>query len=170
MDSFTKALVWRQFGAAIDMLQNAMEACPDELWGDRSREPQFWYLVYHTLFFLDLYLSESEEAFTPPPPYNRDELDPRGLLPERVYTKAELGSYLEHGRNKCRTLIADLTEEQARQRCGFDWLDLSVAELLLYNMRHVQHHAAQLNLLLRREIDSAPRWVSRADSEPTMPR
>ena len=84
MDSFTKALVWRQFGAAIDMLQNAMEACPDEFWGDRSREPQFWYLVYHTLFFLDIYLSELEEAFTPPPPYNRDELDPRGLLPERV--------------------------------------------------------------------------------------
>jgi hypothetical protein len=28
-------------------------------------------------------------------------------------------------------------------------------------MRHVQHGAAQLNLILRRETDSAPRWVSR---------
>jgi len=27
--------------------------------------------------------------------------------------------------------------------------------------RHVQHHAAQLNMLLRQKTDSAPRWVSK---------
>ena len=27
-------------------------------------------------------------------------------------------------------------------------MNYSVVEILLYNMRHVQHHAAQLNLLL----------------------
>ena len=45
------------------------------------------------------------------------------------------------------------------ERCAFDWLDLSIAELLLYNMRHVQHHAAQLNTLLRQHGTDAPRWV-----------
>jgi uncharacterized damage-inducible protein DinB len=39
---------------------------------------------------------------------------------------------------------------------------MSRLELLLYNMRHVQHHAAQLNLILRQTIDSAPRWVGKA--------
>ena len=39
---------------------------------------------------------------------------------------------------------------------------MSIAELLLYNMRHVQHHAAQLHLILRQTIDSAPGWVSKA--------
>jgi hypothetical protein len=34
-------------------------------------------------------------------------------------------------------------------------------EVFLYNMRHVQHHMAQLNLLLRQRIDDAPKWVSR---------
>jgi uncharacterized damage-inducible protein DinB len=39
---------------------------------------------------------------------------------------------------------------------------MSNGELLLYNMRHVQHHAAQLNMLLRRRTNSAPpRWVSK---------
>jgi hypothetical protein len=28
-------------------------------------------------------------------------------------------------------------------------------------MRHVQHHMAQLNLILRQVIDSAPNWVGR---------
>ena len=36
-------------------------------------------------------------------------------------------------------------------------------ELFLYNLRHVQHHAAQLNLILRQTIDRAPRWVVKTD-------
>jgi hypothetical protein len=39
------------------------------------------------------------------------------------------------------------------------------AELLLDNMRHVQHHAAQLNLILRQTIDAAPGWVATAKSK-----
>jgi hypothetical protein len=161
MDNYLKELIWRQFGASIDMLENAILACPERIWGDRSRRPEFWYLVFHTLFFLDLYLSEKEEGFTPPEPFGLEELDPAGVLPPRVYSKDELITYLRHGRNKCRLLIEGLTEQRAREsrdglRRGFTLL-----ELLLYNMRHVQHHAAQLNLLLRQTIDSAPRWVSR---------
>jgi uncharacterized damage-inducible protein DinB len=159
VDTPWKTIIWQQFGAAIDMLENAMLACPDNLWGDRSQRPEFWYVVFHTLFFLDLYLSESDKGFTPPAPFTLDEMDTAGLLPERVYTREELQSYLEHGREKCRSTIETLSDEKARRRCGFDWLEISVAETLLYNMRHVQHHAGQLNLILRQKTDSAPRWV-----------
>ncbi|HYN19345.1 MAG TPA: DinB family protein [Thermoanaerobaculia bacterium] len=164
MDTLWETILWQQFGAAIDMLENALLACPDELWGDRSRQPEFWYLVYHTLFFLDLNLSGSVEGFAPPAPFNLDELDPAGVMPERVYTKDELQAYLVHGREKCRTTIAALTEETARRQRTFEWLEMSEAELLLYNLRHVQHHAAQLNLILRQTTNSAPRWVASAKS------
>jgi len=165
VDAIWKTTIWQQFGAAIDMLENALLACPDELWGDRSKQPEFWYVVYHTLFWLDLYLSGSVEGFAPPAPFTLEEMDPAGLLPERPYTKEELQTYLEHGRKKCRATIEALTDEKARQRCGFEWVDVSIAELLLYNMRHVQHHAAQLNLILRQTIDSAPRWVAKTKSK-----
>jgi hypothetical protein len=159
MDEQWKTTVWRQFGAAIDMLENAMKACPEALWGDRSQKPEFWYVTFHTLFFLDLYLSESEVGFLPPAPFTLDEMDERGLMPDRVYSQEELQKYLEHGRAKCRSTITGMTEERARRRCGFSWLDLSGEEMLLYNMRHVQHHAGQLHLILRQKTDSAPRWV-----------
>lgn len=162
METTWKAIIWHQFGATIDMIENAMLACPERLWSDRSKQPEFWYTVYHALFWLDCYLSNSLEGFAPPAPFTLDELDERGLLPERVYAKDELHAYLEHGRKKCRATIEALTDDKARQRCGFEWLDINVAELLLYNMRHVQHHAAQLNLILRQTIDSAPRWVKTA--------
>ena len=165
MGTSWRTIVWHQFGAAIDMLENAVLACPDKLWGDRSRQPEYWYIVYHTLFFLDFYLSDSAEGFTPPAPFTLDELDPAGLLPKRVYTKDELRTYLEHGRRKCRATIGALTEEKAGEHRRFGSIEGSVSELLLYNMRHVQHHAAQLNLLLRQTIDSAPRWVGRTKSD-----
>ena len=71
-----RKIIWQQFGAAIDVLDNAVRACPDELWRDRlwedtSRWPgfsQFWYVVYHALFWLDLYLTGAEEGFKPRPP------------------------------------------------------------------------------------------------------
>lgn len=162
MDAIWKRNLWQQLGATIDMLENAMAACPEGLWRDRSRRPEYWYLVYHTLFFLDYYLSDSLEAFAPPVPFTLDELDPAGILPERVYAKAELQSYLEHCRTKGRAAIEALTEDKAREPRRFGSGDGPFLELLLYNMRHVQHHAAQLNLLLRQNIDDAPRWVARA--------
>jgi hypothetical protein len=159
MDNFWKTMIWRQFGASIDMLENAMRACPDKIWSDHSKQPEFWYIAYHTLFFLDYYLSDPTAPFVPPSPFILSELDPSGVLPDRVYMKDELLIYLQHGRDKCRGSIAALTEERAHQPCGFERRNFSALELYLYNMRHVQHHTAQLNLILRQTINSAPQWV-----------
>lgn len=167
-----KEVLWEQFGAAIDMLENAIHACPDEVWSDPSKRPEwpthdvvgYWYLVYHTLFFLDFDMSDvPAEEFRPPAPFNRDELDPAGLLPDRPYTKEELRAYLEHGRRKSRAVIAGIDEYNAFERKASTRPDKSVAELLLYTMRHIQHHTAQLNLILRQRTGTeAPRWVSKA--------
>jgi hypothetical protein len=169
METTWNTIVWRQFGAAIDMLENALNACPDQLWqerlyDERSAQPgfaEFWYVAYHALFWLDFYLSDSAEGFTPPAPFTLSEFDP-DLLPERVYTKAELQTYLEHGRNKCRTTLDTVADLLAPQRCRPDWPEMSVVELMLYNMRHVQEHAAQLSLYLGQESGWVSRWVSKA--------
>jgi hypothetical protein len=170
MDAALKTIIWQQFGAAIDMLKNAMHACPDPFWhvclwddpSDRPEYSQFWYLAYHTLFWLDFYLFGSREGFTPPAPFTLDELDPAGLLPDRPYSRDELQAYLNYGRCKCQATIDALTDDSAYRRCSFPWGELSFLELQLYNMRHVQEHAAQLNLFLGQKLVSAPGWVTRA--------
>lgn len=165
MDSDWRIALWRQFGAAIDMLEDGIRICPEDLWKDDSKNPPVWCLVHHTLFWLDYSLTESIEGYAPPPPFGLEELDPSGKLPERVYSKEELLSYLEHGRNKCRKTILALAGETAHQDCGSKRPGLTNAEILMYNMRHVQHGAAQLNLILRQEIDDAGRWVSSTQTE-----
>jgi hypothetical protein len=160
MDEAWKATFWRQYGAAIDMLDHAIAACPDDVWGDRAAQPEFWYLAYHTLFFLDLYVNGTLKGFAPPAPFNMDEIDPAGVLPERVYTRQEMRTYLAHGRRKCRAAIEALTDERSAVLSDFDWLKLPYAELLLDNLRHVQHHTAQMHLILRQRTGAAPKWIS----------
>jgi hypothetical protein len=146
------------------MLANAIQACPDSVW---SGEPPraFWYIAFHTIFFLDLYLSPvGEDQFRPPAPFGLTELAD-GVPPERTYTKDELLAYLEHCRKKLDAVMAagesGMTEVWTVADCPFDYRKMANGELLLYNMRHVQHHAAQLYLLLRQRTDSAPKWVSK---------
>jgi hypothetical protein len=161
MQAIIREVLWKQFGAAIDMLENALLACPDKLWDSNSA---FWYRAYHTLFYLDYYLSQEPDKFLPPSPFTLSEFEISGP-PLRVYTKMELLDYLNHCRQKCHDLIADLTEEKAEQRWVNQYRNYSMLEILLYNMRHVQHHTAQLNLLLREKVNDAPAWVSRTKAE-----
>jgi DinB superfamily len=141
------------------MLENAMTMCPDEHW-DSSLD--FWYNAYHCLFWTDYYLSTEPENFKPPAPFTLSEFDPNGERPDRTYSKTELLSYLHHCRQKANQLITGLSMEQWNSRWINDNKNYSLLEILIYNIRHIQHHSAQLNLLLRQTIDDAPGWVSQA--------
>lgn len=172
MDVIWKEALWSQFGAAIDMFGNALKACPDKLWttamwNDPDMQPEFsdfWYIAYHTLFYLDLYLHGAVEGFVPPAPYNLDQLDQRGVLPDRVYTQDELLTYLKHCRQKCQETIEQLMDGKERQECNFSWCKggISFAELLLDNLRHVQEHGAQLDMFLGQQAGISTGWVAQA--------
>jgi uncharacterized damage-inducible protein DinB len=181
MDSVWRSIVWKQFGAAIDMLDNALVACPDALWRQPvwhdpsvpSQRTEFWYVAYHALFWLDLYLFGSEEGFAPPVPFALVEQDDAaGPLPNRTYSRDELRAYLASVRQQCRTTIETMTDERARQPVTFGWMRdgevVSYVELQLYSMRHTQEHAAQLSLLLGQHgiPDEALDWVKRAKEDP----
>ena len=169
MDTTMKSALARQFGASIDMLARAITACPDRLWTARlwddeqlPRAGEFWYIAFHALFWLDLYLSGAVEGFTPPPPFTLDELDPAGIIPHIPFSRDELLTYLEHGRAKCRETIDNLSGQSAERVCVFTWGEVIFAALLLYNLRHVQEHAAQLSMLLGQNTGWSPGWVTGA--------
>ena len=169
MDTNVKTSIWQQFGAAIDYLAETIEACPDSLWQAAlwptpNREPefgQFWYVAYHTLFWLDLYLTGTEDGYLPPAPFTLIEQDENGPLPERVYTKAELLAFLKDCRERCQVTIEALTDEMGQRQCWFGWGEVSFLELFIYNLRHVHGHAAQMNMLLGQNRIATPDYPPR---------
>jgi len=171
-------LIGRQFAAAIQMLQQAIEACPDELWDDRSDGSPFWHLAYHALFFTDLYLSDDEKAFRARD-FHRDqahflpgdyqELAGVVTTPAEPFTRAQLADHAGHCLRKCEETFEKLTDERALERCGFWWYELNAGEFTLNNLRHLQHHAGQLVLLLRRRADIGIEWLGTRDNKPAPP-
>jgi hypothetical protein len=184
VDPLWRSTLWAQFGAAIDTLDNALAACPDSLWTQRlwpsppappfpPQFAEFWYVSYHALVWFDQYLSGvPEEAFAPPAPFAQGVLDTVAATPEAPYTKEELRSYLAATRRKCHAMLASLTDEQAHLLVEYPWTEgepISYFELQLYNLRHVQEHAAQLNLFLGQHgiPDEDLVSVTRAKDEPS---
>ncbi|HYF61239.1 MAG TPA: DinB family protein [Herpetosiphonaceae bacterium] len=163
MEHTWRSSVWQQYGAAIAMLEDAITRCPDQVWEhvlwhdpDDARYGQFWFIAYHTLFWVDLFLTGSQEGFAPPAPFIR------GRLPEQPYAKDQILSYLSLCRQRCHATIAALTEEQAQRRCVFPWMEPSFLELQIYGMRHVQEHAGQLSLALGQQGVTGMDWIARA--------
>lgn len=162
MDEAQKTIVWQQFGAAIDMLDDALSFCPDRLWtaavwsdSEDARYGQFWFIAYHALRWLDLYLAGPADPaeFAAPPPFVT------GALPDEPYTKADVRTYLRECRHKCQTTIEALTDERAREICTWEQ---PYFRLQLMSMRHVQEHASQLNLFLGQNGIAGPDWVAAA--------
>lgn len=163
MDAHVKTSLWLQFGAAIDTLDDGINLCPDDLWTtvlwpdeEDARYGQFWFVAYHTLLWLDLFLTGSEEGFAPPAPFMR------GRLPDEPYTKNQIRAYLDQCRANCRATIEGLTDEKARRRCPFRWFEPSFLELQLYSLRHVQEHAAHLSFVLGQNGVTGFDWVAQA--------
>jgi hypothetical protein len=158
--------IWKQFGAAIDMLGDAITLCPDHLWTvalwkdpDDERYGQYWFVAYHALRWLDLFLTGTKQGFVPPAPFL-----PKGL-PELPYPKDQLLAYLHACRARCQATIERMTDEKADQRCVFEWMELSFLELQLYSMRHVQEHAAQLSLVLGQHGVAGLDWIASAKAK-----
>lgn len=176
MDNLWNEVLLSQFTAALNMLEKSIAACPDELWkadlwNDPNAPPgfaEFWYVAYHALFWTDLYLSGKEEGFSPPEPFDLNELDPNGVLPAKRPSRGDLLAYLEHCRRKCQETILSLDDEKTHQPCEFPWSKgkITFAELLLDNVRHVQEHGAQLSMFLGQHTDLSSRWIGRVINDP----
>jgi hypothetical protein len=168
-----KDLLAHQYEASLCMLNLCIARCPDASWNEPVAKLKFCQAAFHCVFFTDLYLQPSDdfEAFKRQPfhvqhrdvfrDYEEWEDRPQVQLYERGFVLA----YLQHARNKARETLAGESAEALAGPSGFSWRKCSRAELHVYNMRHVQHHAAQLSLRLRLDHGIDVPWVGHAWKE-----
>jgi hypothetical protein len=168
-----RAVLKRQYHAAMAMLRGAIERCPDELWHDATPANACWQVAYHALYYTHLYLQPTEAAFRPWPGHRADvqhedgiagPSDPASGLPllPAPYTRDEVLAYWRH-------LVAtidgavDALDLLARDS-GFWWYRISKLEHQFVNLRHLQHHAAQLADRVRAAAGAGVDWVSSVDA------
>ncbi len=161
-----KELTANQFEAAFCMLHAAIVRCPAEMWDAPVGNYLFCQVAFHALFYADYYLGPNEAAFREQA-FHRDhqaffgdyeEFEDRP--PAARYEADAVAEYLAHCRQKARAVIAAETAESLSGPTGFARRNVTRAELHVYNMRHIQHHAAQLSLRLRLDAGVEVPWVA----------
>ncbi len=158
MPATVKPIIASQLLASLAMMNDCVQKCPADLWNNSEKviaKYPFWLVAYHTLCFVDLYLSPGEAVYQP-----RPDLHPRGWqefddeYPSRTFTQPELLAYIQICREKIATVLGDgpdsETETSLLGPSGFSRLAFTRIELHLYNLRHLQHHTGQLTAFLRR--------------------
>lgn len=160
-----KSLIVRQYEAALCMLGACVDRCSDADWHAPVANLKFSQAAFHALLFTDLYLGSDVVSLRSQPFHRRhadvfadyEEFENR---PQRaLYDKPFVKMYLQFCRDKAAEVVASETAESLEHSSGFQWLEISRAEVHVYNVRHIHHHAAQLSLHLRLRTGEGIPWV-----------
>ena len=173
--AFLKSVLKSQYHASLAMLREAIERCPDELWLDLRPRNAFWQIAYHTLFFAHAYLgdqatfqpwaehqrhNQNEDGIAGPP-------DPASSLPlaPDPYTREQALRYwaIVDGMVDPAVDAMDLQ----RSDSGFPRYPMPKLEHQFVNLRHIQHHTAQLSDRLSAISEAGVRWRGRAPAPGT---
>jgi hypothetical protein len=164
MIAIFKELLSHQYEAAFCTLDACIRRAPETSWNTPVGNLAFCQVAFHTLFFADLYLGPNEESLTAQPfhrdhpEFFRDYEELQDCRQRLLYDRPAINAYLEHCRNKASGVIAAETAETLSGPCGFQSRTASRAELHVYNLRHIQHHSAQLSLRLRIDHQADVPW------------
>jgi len=171
-----RAILKSQYHAALAMLRETLERCSDDVWFSNAHVNSFWQIAYHTLFFAHLYMQPNEAAFRPWERHQADVQNPDGiasppdpnsslpLIPE-PYTRAEVLAYWDI----CDQMVDAAVDalDLSSPDSGFSWYKVSKLEHQIVNIRHIEHHMAQLADRLRSAAGIGIRWVGAR--HPTQP-
>jgi hypothetical protein len=155
-----------QYRAALDTLAYVIEECPDKEWNERHGDYPFSQVVFHALFYTDFYLGSSEREFKEQEYHRKhtdlfsdyEELEDR--LPVHLYERHEIWDYLGFCVTKADQVTSTETLESLEAQSGFPRRLFSRGELHMMNIRHIQHHAAQLGLRLQFLTGKEMPWFS----------
>lgn len=163
MPDFLNRILLGQFEAALGMLKQCLAACPPEHWEGKIANDSFRQIAYHALFYADLYLTPDENAFALRDLHHRGG-DERGPELSPGLSREESLAYAAIILDKARATFAAETPATLAGPSGFARHAIPRAELHIYNIRHIQHHAAAMGAYLRRVAGAALdaqtlRWV-----------
>ncbi|MCY2928398.1 MAG: DinB family protein [Planctomycetota bacterium] len=147
----------RQYHAALAMLKQPIERCPEELWTNPNYPTHFWNVAYHTLFYTHFYLQPHQAAFHRWEKHRDHYQDTSSPRIGEPYTRAEVLEYWA----LCDAAI-DAGVDQldlAANESGFPWYQMPKLDHQLVNIRHIQHHAAELADRLRSAAGIECDWV-----------
>ncbi|MBX2923808.1 MAG: DinB family protein [Chitinophagaceae bacterium] len=156
-----------QYKASLGMFRNVIERTPQEQWNTEDYNNPNWQIAYHTIWSTKYYLGANAESYIP---FENAitgaeslggaqewENTDAGVVVEGFHTKDELLAFINEVENNLQQRIEALP---LGENSGYEWYPYSRLELHLNNIRHIQHHTAQIiERLKAKEITGFSWWI-----------
>lgn len=151
-NSQIKRALESQYLAALAMMRDCIQYCPEELWLSGTFPRNTWRIAYHGLFYTDLYSGQTDQDFAVWSGTTRAGAglwkEDEGADPnETPYLSASLMDY-------CDWLAAEIPKRLAAmdimsQTCGIPWYDpFPKLDHQILNIRHLNQHVGQVSQIM----------------------
>lgn len=157
-----KSELANQYRIALAMLRGVIAETAEDTWvyTDEVKEAA-WHIAYHAVYYANIYCSPTEGQVkrwprqsndchflgpTPWPPHER-------FVPHESYSKADVIEFIDFVLAAIPEYLEHLEPEKP---CWPHWYEQNQFEFHLNNLRHIQHHTAQL---VERNGGSSVGWI-----------
>ncbi|NND34929.1 MAG: hypothetical protein HKN76_20250 [Saprospiraceae bacterium] len=152
-----KSALKSQYKASLLMLENVIQICSDDLWTSQKYQNRTWQIAYHALFFTNLYLFQHLDQRKNWINHRKEYQNVGESEGKTPYTRSEL---IEFTRELIRNLDKRLDQiDLNASDSGFFWYTVNKLEHQLVNLKHLQHHLAQLQDRLRNDQNEGISWI-----------
>lgn len=143
---------FNQLGSSMQMLKILVDVCEDDVWHTVYHGHPFWYHVYHVAYFIDYWLREdfSNSSFKSmefneliPPEFEHP------VESSLFISRADMQEYIRLLFIKSKRFFTRLDDKRLSESVVDDRQDLTYADVLMTQLRHIMYNIGYLNGILR---------------------
>jgi len=147
----------RIFYRTLEMLEDLTEICPEDIW----KNPQgdgifFWCHVYHAFFGIEFWFRTSNEGLEPYK-FGKTVTPELEEFSESFLEKQDMEDYKKEIRERCREFFS-FVQEKGKSYPSPVYGKLTLEDMVLMQIRHIQHHVGYLNRILSEKGVKCASW------------
>jgi len=161
VENFLSKALLRQYEGKWDMLKQAIEKYPNELWGEDKGDWTYSWTIHHIIETTEYYIANSPESMKwgKRVGIDWDNDSKESIIRKKAgISKTFLLEYLEEMKNKVNSFLKESNENDMMEKDEFHWFH-SIFEKLVYLLRHNTLHLGELSKTLRDNGFERMKWI-----------
>jgi hypothetical protein len=150
------AVLRRQFEPTLEMLKQLIEVCPDDFWRDTKQK--YWKHIFHATTSMKFWFRQQRDEEFKIPDFGKDITEALDKECSNYPTKEEMTEYVEEILSVARKFLDELTDDKLLEPCVL-YEEITKTDVILMQIRHVQHHIGYCNNILNSNHLEAVKWL-----------
>ena len=146
------------------MLANLIEACPEEQWTARDSGSPFWQQIMHALTGIQFWFREADEGFAAPD-FGHGPIPDLDIVPVYSLTREQVREYRRIVAKRVDAFFSKMDDIRLMQTSRI-YDECTCADIVIMQIRHIQHHVGSCNCLLRSNLAGTVGWLGYAEEGP----